>query len=129
MLLMFRDFAKVVQISVIDSETYVTCPIVRLFGAVRVLKPQIARLTSRDKIYGDELLTAAAGVESCEDRFALGAIVAARTMFPRSTLLINTSNEARIGLLARLLGDRALLDWGVAHRGVHNRMLAGCARI
>jgi Aldo/keto reductase family len=126
---MFSDFARIVQISVSDWETYAARPIVRLFGAIRILKPQIARLASRDKRYADDLLATLVGVESLEERLALGALIAARTMFPRSTLLINTRSEIRIGLIARFLGDRALLDWGMTHRGVHNRMLAGCARI
>jgi hypothetical protein len=126
---MFGNFAEVIQISVSDRELYGTRPIVRLFGAIRVLKPQIARLAGCDKRYADDLFAALVGVESLEDRLALGALVTARTMFPRSTLLINTSSETRIGLIARFLGDRALLDWGRSHDRFHNRMLAVCGRI
>ena len=124
----FCDVASVVQVSVSDWDVYGALPIVRLFGAVQVLKPLIAYLASRDKSYAEALISVLAGVQLLEDRLTLGAVAAARTLFPRSTLLVNTRNEPRIGLMVRYLSDGALLAWGEAHRDVHRRMLNDRAR-
>jgi Aldo/keto reductase family len=121
---MFCDFSQVIQVSISDSEAFHVYPIVRLFGAVRVLAPQIERKASLDQKYRDGLLSALPGINSFQECFALGAIAAARTLFPRSTLLVNTSNEDRIRDIARFLFDRPLVDWGAGHRVVHSRMLA-----
>jgi hypothetical protein len=126
---MFCDFAQVAQVSVTDWQAFGTRLIVRLYGAIRVLAPQVARQASLDQKYRDGLFGALTGVRSMQECFALGAIAAARTLFPRSTLLITTSNEARIGDIVRFASDQALFDWGAAHREVHNRMLAGRARV
>jgi hypothetical protein len=119
----FGDLAQVVQVSINDWETLSTHQNVRFFGVVRVLAPQIARQAGFDERYRDQLLSALVGVKLAQECFALGAIAAARTLFPQSTLVVTTSNEARIGDIVRFLGGRALLDWGAAHRAIHNRML------
>jgi hypothetical protein len=124
----FGYLAQVVQVSVNDCETFSTHPNVRLFGVVRVLAPQIAHQAGFDERYRDQLFSALVGVKSAQECFALGAIAAARTLFPQSTLVVTTSNEARIGDIVRFLGDRTLLDWGATHRAIHNRMLVDRAR-
>jgi hypothetical protein len=124
----FCDLAQVVQVSINDWEAFSTHPNVRLFGVVRVLAPQIAHHAGFDGRYRDQLFSALVGVKSAQECFALGAIAAARTLFPQSRLVVTTSNEARIGDIVRFFGDRRLLDWGTTHRAFHNQMLVDRAR-
>ncbi len=126
---MFCDFSQVAQVSISDCEVFAARSIVRLFGAVRVLAPQMIRQASLDHKYQDGLLAALTGVKSRQEHFALGAIAAARTLFPQSTLLVTTRDETRIGDIVRFVSDRALLNWAAANRELHSRMVADCAQV
>jgi predicted oxidoreductase len=129
MLSIFCRHARVVQVSISDVGAFGTHSTIRCFGAVRIMAPQICRHANLDGEYRDQLLAVFAGVKSSQECFALAAIVAARALFPRTTLLVTTSNEARICDIARFLSNQAVLDWGKAYSAVHRGMLVNRAQV
>ena len=124
---MFSGLAQVVQVSVNDGDRFIGFPTLRLFGAVRVLAPQMARQAKCDERYRESLLAALPSVKTFQERVALGAIAATRVLFPQSVLLVTASNEAHIRNIVRLSIDRNLIEWTSAHRAVHKKMLAQSA--
>lgn len=120
---MFSSQTQVVQVSVGDGDAFRGTPIHRLFGAVRTLASRIDKHARIDETYRDDLLTALSGVKTFQECLALGAIAAARVLFPQATLLVNSSDEAHIVDIVRFSDDRTVLDWASAYRIVHEQML------
>ena len=121
---MFSGLAQVVQVPVCDGDAFSGFPVLRLFGAVRALAPQIARHADFDEHYRDRLRSVLTGVNTLQECSALGAIAAARILFPQSVLLVNSSDERHIGNIVRFSADQSLLDWCAAYRAIHKQMLA-----